>query len=75
MTRTAAFTREQMRAPLTLVLLVAVPVVFVVASASVLQLRRFESAHRETPSSVPSAPASVTTATEQDLSPTAKRTA
>lgn len=36
MTRTAAFTREQMRAPFTLVLLVAVPVVFVVASAGVL---------------------------------------
>jgi len=36
MTRTAAFTREQLRAPFTLVLLVAVPVVFVVASAGVL---------------------------------------
>jgi len=36
MTRTAAFTREQLRAPFTLALLVAVPVVFVIASAGVL---------------------------------------
>ncbi len=36
MTRTAAFTREQLRAPFTLVLLVIVPVIFVVASAGVL---------------------------------------
>ena len=36
MTRTAAFAREQLRTPFTLVLLVAVPAVFVAASASVL---------------------------------------
>lgn len=36
MTRTLTFTREQLRAPFTFVLLVAVPVVFVVASAGVL---------------------------------------
>jgi hypothetical protein len=36
MTRTAAFAREQLRAPFTLVLLVAVPVVFVTVSAGVL---------------------------------------
>jgi hypothetical protein len=36
MTRTAAFAREQLRAPFTLVLLVAVPAVFVGASAGVL---------------------------------------
>jgi len=36
MTRTAAFTREQLRAPFALALLVAVPVVFVIASAGVL---------------------------------------
>ena len=36
MTRTAAFTREQLPAPFTLVLLVAVPVIFVVAAAGVL---------------------------------------
>ncbi len=36
MTRTGAFTREQLRAPFTLVLLVAVPPVFVVASVGVL---------------------------------------
>ena len=36
MTRTVAFAREQLRAPFTLVLLVAVPAVFVFASAGVL---------------------------------------
>jgi hypothetical protein len=36
MTRTAAFAREQLRAPFTLVLLIAVPALFVVASAGVL---------------------------------------
>jgi len=36
MTRTATFAREQLRAPFTLVLLVAVPAIFVAASASVL---------------------------------------
>lgn len=36
MSRTAAFTREQLRAPFTLVLLVAIPALFVLASASVL---------------------------------------
>jgi ABC-2 type transport system permease protein len=36
MTRTAAFAREQLRAPFTLVLLVAVPALFVAASAGVL---------------------------------------
>jgi hypothetical protein len=36
MTRTAACTREQLRAPFTLVLLIAVPAVFVGASAGVL---------------------------------------
>lgn len=36
MTRTAAFAREQLRAPFTLVLLVAVPAVFVAATAGVL---------------------------------------
>jgi hypothetical protein len=36
MTRTAAFAREQLRAPFTLALLVAVPAVFVAASAGVL---------------------------------------
>ncbi len=36
MTRTAAFAREQLRAPFTLVLLVAVPAFFVAASAGVL---------------------------------------
>lgn len=36
MTRTATFAREQLRAPFTLVLLVAVPAVFVAASAGVL---------------------------------------
>jgi hypothetical protein len=36
MTRTAVFAREQLRAPFTLVLLVAVPAVFVAASAGVL---------------------------------------
>lgn len=36
MTRTLAFTREQLRAPFTLVLLVAVPAMFVAASAGVL---------------------------------------
>ena len=36
MTWTAAFVREQLRAPLTLVLLVAVPAAFVTASSSVL---------------------------------------
>jgi hypothetical protein len=36
MTRTAAFAREQLRAPFTLALLVAVPAVFVIASAGVL---------------------------------------
>lgn len=36
MTRTLAFTREQLRTPLVLVLLVAIPAVFVVLSASVL---------------------------------------
>jgi hypothetical protein len=36
MTRTAAFAREQLRAPFALTLLVAVPAVFVVASAGVL---------------------------------------
>lgn len=36
MTRTAAFAREQLRAPFTLVLLVAVPAIFVGASAGVL---------------------------------------
>jgi hypothetical protein len=36
MTRTAAFAREQLRAPFTFVLLVAVPVVFVTVSAGVL---------------------------------------
>jgi hypothetical protein len=36
MTRTAAFAREQLRAPFTLVLLIAVPAIFVAASASVL---------------------------------------
>ena len=36
MTRTAVFAREQLRAPFTLVLLVAVPVLFVVSAAGVL---------------------------------------
>lgn len=36
MTRTSAFTREQLRAPFTLVLLIAVPALFVTASAGVL---------------------------------------
>jgi hypothetical protein len=36
MSRTLAFTREQLRAPFTLVLLIAVPTVFVVAAAGVL---------------------------------------
>jgi hypothetical protein len=36
MTRTAAFAREQLRAPFTLVMLVAVPAVFVFVSAGVL---------------------------------------
>ena len=36
MTRTVAFTREQLRAPFTLVLLVAVPILFVVSSADSL---------------------------------------
>jgi hypothetical protein len=36
MTRTATFAREQLRAPFTLVLLVAVPAVFVAATAGVL---------------------------------------
>ena len=36
MTRTVAFTREQLRAPFTLVFLVGVPAVFVAASAGVL---------------------------------------
>jgi len=36
MTRTATFAREQLRAPFTLVLLIAVPVIFVAASAGVL---------------------------------------
>ncbi len=36
MTRTAAFAREQLRAPFTLVLLIAVPALFVTASAGVL---------------------------------------
>jgi hypothetical protein len=36
MTRTAVFAREQLRAPFTLVLLVAVPAVFVAAAAGVL---------------------------------------
>lgn len=36
MTRTAAFTREQLRAPFTLVLLIAVPALFVTAAAGVL---------------------------------------
>lgn len=36
MTRTAAFAREQMRAPFTLALLVAIPALFVVAAAGVL---------------------------------------
>ena len=36
MTRTALFAREQLRAPFTLVLLIAIPAVFVVASAGVL---------------------------------------
>jgi hypothetical protein len=36
MTRTATFAREQLRAPFTLVLLIAVPTVFVAASAGVL---------------------------------------
>jgi hypothetical protein len=36
MTRTATFVREQLRAPFTLVLLVAVPAIFVAASAGVL---------------------------------------
>lgn len=35
-TRAFAFTREQVRAPFTLILLVAIPAIFVVASASVL---------------------------------------
>ncbi len=37
MTRTLAFTREQLRTPFTLVLLVGVPVLFVVAAASSLR--------------------------------------
>lgn len=37
MTRTVAFTREQLRAPFTLALLVAIPAFFVVASAGVLK--------------------------------------
>lgn len=36
MTRTAMFVREQLRAPFTLVLLIAIPAVFVAASAGVL---------------------------------------
>ena len=36
MTRTAAFAREQLRAPFTLILLIAVPAFFVAASAGVL---------------------------------------
>lgn len=36
MTRTLAFTREQLRAPFTLVLLIVVPVIFVVSAAGAL---------------------------------------
>jgi hypothetical protein len=36
MSRTVAFTREQLRAPFTLVLLVAVPILFVVSAADSL---------------------------------------